>query len=120
MFTYVIGRIVMDKLTIVALINALEAEVNNGGLDQFFYNSAGDNTAEIIQALEAIGAARMAEIVKRAAAKFPSGMPPKDRFARQDILLEISPNGEAFEELDGEFYGYPDDLAHLLEKFTPS
>ncbi len=110
----------MDQAKIAALIGALEAEVNNGGFDQFFYNSAGDNTAETIQALDAIGAVTMADIVKRAAAKFPHGMPPKDRFARQELLLEISPSAEAFEELDGEFYGYPDDLADLLQRFISS
>jgi hypothetical protein len=98
----------------------MEAEVNNGGFDQFFYNSAGDNTAETIQALETIGAFTMADILKRAVAKFPGGMPPKDRFARQEILLQISPDAEAFEELDGEFCGYPDDLADLLARHSCS
>ena len=107
----------MPKSEIVRLIQDLEAEVNNGGLDQFFYNSSGDDTAETIQALEAIGAAAMADILRRAAAKFPGKMPPKDRYKRQEVLLQISPEGEAFEELDGEFYGYPDDLAELLAEF---
>ena len=65
---------------LVDLIGALEREVNNGGFHQYFYNSAGDRTAETIQALEIVGAFRMADIVKRAAQMFPSGMPPKDRF----------------------------------------
>jgi hypothetical protein len=63
----------------------LEDEVNNGGFHQFFYNDAGNNTLQTIQALEAVGAAKIAAIVKRAA-MFPGGMPPKDRFARQDVL----------------------------------
>jgi hypothetical protein len=107
----------MDQSRVAALINALEGEVNNGGLDQFFYNSAGDNTAETIEALEVVGALAMADILKRAAAKFPGGMPPKYRYERQGILLQISPDAEAFEELDGEFYGYPDDLTQLLATF---
>lgn len=107
----------MDSREITALIHALEDEVNNGGFHQFFYNSAGDNTMETIQALEAIGAVTMADIVKRAAAKFPGEMPPKDRFARQDILLESFPQAAAFRELDEEFYDYPDDLSGLLARF---
>jgi hypothetical protein len=35
-------------------------------------------------------------------------------FARQEVLLQISPDAEALEDVDGEFYGYPDDLADLL------
>ena len=110
----------VDRRQVANLIENMEAEVNNGGFDQLFYNSTGDNTAETIQALETIGAFAMADILKRAAAKFPGGTPPKDRFARQEILLQISPNAEAFEELDGEFYGYPDDLADLLAKHSSS
>jgi hypothetical protein len=107
----------MDTPEVSALIDALEGEVNNGGFHQFFYNSAGDSTAETIRALETIGAAAMAEIVRRAAAMFPGQMPPKDRFLRQDILLENYPNSAAFRELDEEFYRSPDDLTDLLAKF---
>ncbi len=107
----------MDQREVATLIENLEAEINNGGFDQFFYNSAGDNTAEAIQALETIGANRMADIVKRAASKFPGNMPPKDRFVRQELLLDISPNAEAFEDLDAECYGYPDNLSDLLAKY---
>jgi len=84
---------------------------------KFFYNNAGDDTAEIIEALETIGAGKMADIVKRAAFMFPGGMPPKDRFARQDILLDNFPDIKAFESLDDEFYSYPDDLAALLRNY---
>jgi len=107
----------MDTQRVVELIGALEGEVNNGGFHQFFYNNAGDDTAETIKALEAIGAAKMADIVKRAASMFPGGMPPKDRFPRQDILLEKFPHAVAFQELDEEFYGYPDDLRALLTRY---
>lgn len=107
----------MDPQEVVALIGALEDEVNNGGFHQFFYNSAGDNSMETIQALEAVGALTMADIVKRAAAMFPDEMPPKDRFARQDVLLENFPDAAAFRDLDEEFYAYPDDLPRLLSKY---
>ncbi|HEX5413602.1 MAG TPA: DMP19 family protein [Terriglobia bacterium] len=110
----------MDPKQITTLVENLEAEVNNGGFDQFFYNSTGDNTEEAIQALEAIGASSMAEILRRAAGKFPDGMPPKDRVARQDLLLQISPDGHAFEDLDSQFCGYPDDLSGLLAKYVSS
>ena len=48
----------MDSREIQELVEAVEDEVNNGGFHQFFYNNAGDNTEETIQALEAIGATR--------------------------------------------------------------
>jgi hypothetical protein len=41
----------MQKQDIEQLVGLLEAEVNNGGFDQFFFNSASDRTAEIFQRL---------------------------------------------------------------------
>jgi predicted nuclease with RNAse H fold len=45
----------------------------------------------------------MAEIVRKAAQMFPSGMPPMDRFERQGILLKLYPEAIAFRDLDEEF-----------------
>jgi Domain of unknown function (DUF4375) len=107
----------MSPEEIAELVRELEDEVNNGGFDQFFFNSAGDRTMETIYALETIGAVKMASILKRAAGKFPGGSPPRDRYARQDVLLKSFPDAAAFGELDGEFYKYPDDLATLLKEY---
>jgi len=43
------------------LIWDLEAEVNNGGFNQFFFNSAGDRASATPAALRAIGRSRSAE-----------------------------------------------------------
>lgn len=110
----------MSPDEVVDLIDALEGEVNNGGFHQYFYNSAGDMTPEAIRALEIVGAFKMADIVKKAAQMFPSGMPPKDRFDRQAVLLRLYPKAEAFRELDEEFYDYPDKLSDLLTKYRTS
>ena len=108
----------MDREEVARLIELLEGEINNGGFHQFFYNSTGDETAAMIRALKKIGALKTADIVTRAAAKFPRGMPPKDRFKRQDLLLgKVDPEITVFEKLDREFYAYPDDLQGLLEKY---
>ena len=109
----------MSREDVVRLVEVFEGEVNNGGFHQFFYNSAGDETAEIIQALEMIRARKAADIVRRAASKFPGGMPPKDRFARQDLLLDsVDPEIKIFAKLDEEFYSYTDDLQGLLQEYA--
>jgi YD repeat-containing protein len=46
----------MSPNEVLDLVDALEGEVNNGVFHQYFYNSAGNKTAETIQALEIIGA----------------------------------------------------------------
>lgn len=108
---------VMEKDYVVQLVWDLEAEINNGGFDQFFFNSAGDHTGDTISALTAIGALHTSEIVLQAAAKFPNGMPPVDRDQRQDLLEKISPDAEAFESQDRAFLEYKDDLQTLVDAF---
>jgi hypothetical protein len=101
------------------LIRELEAELNNGGFDQFFFNSAGDRTAETIAALEAIGASHTAGIVRKAAARFPGGMPPADRDERQALLSDsVSPDSDAFEDEDAAFLEYRDDLEALAAAYA--
>jgi hypothetical protein len=108
----------MNAQEIAVFVDALEGEVNNGGFHQVFYNYAGDNTVdETIRALATIGATKGADIVKRAAARFPGRTPPKDRSARQDVLIENFPQAAPFATLDQEFYAYPDDLSGLLAKY---
>jgi Domain of unknown function (DUF4375) len=99
---------------VAELVGALEAEINNGGFDQFFFNSAGDKTAETIEALAAIGAHHTANIVRRAASRFPGGMPSPDRDKRQEDLERISPDSDAFEDEDQAFYEYKDNLSELV------
>lgn len=103
----------MEQERVYALVRGLEDEVNGGGFHQFFYNSAGDDTVETIQALETIGANKMADILIRAVARLRDGMAPQERFARQRVLPEPS----TLMDLDMEFYAYPDDLASLLAAY---
>jgi uncharacterized protein DUF4375 len=108
----------MSRDKIARLVELFEGEVNNGGFDQFFYNSLGNETADIIEALETIEASKIADIVKRAAMRFPEGKPPKNRIARGDLLMErVSPNCDAFDDLDREFYACSEELQGFLEKY---
>jgi Domain of unknown function (DUF4375) len=108
------------KSTLVRdLIGELEAEINNGGFAQFFFNAAGDRTAQIVDALEAIGAQHTAGIVRAAVAKFPGGVVPEDRTARQALLLEtVSPGSDAFEVEDAAFLEYRDNLENLVRRYA--
>ncbi len=100
------------------LIEDLEAELNNGGFDQFFFNSAGDRTFETIVALEAIGATHTASIVRAAASKFPGGLPSSDRDVRQEQLESVSPELDAFEAEDEAFLVYTEDLGTLVSIYA--
>jgi uncharacterized protein DUF4375 len=94
-----------------ACVWQLEAEVNNGGFHQYYFNSAGDFALDTAEALDAIGAPHTAQIVRDANSVFPDG-PPRDRDARQSALAAISE--DAFAEYDDAFLAYEDDLSSLL------
>jgi hypothetical protein len=83
-----------------------DAEVSNGGFDQYFFNSTGDLAYEAIAGFKRIGAARTAQLLERVLASFPGGPPSRDRDARAEILDEIDEDkrDELFEVLDQEFY----------------
>jgi hypothetical protein len=111
-----------DKLTLseknIVYIEELEREINNGGFDQYFYNSSGDYAMETINALEIIESKIFLNLLKMAVNKFPNGIVPKDRNERQKILLEITEdNEELWNDLDEEFYKYEEDIYKLLIEY---
>jgi len=108
----------MDRLTrgqrTFFLNQNLEREVNNGGFDQFFVNSSGDFAHETIESLEAIGAAKTADILRQAIDAFPGSRVPKDREERITLVTEtVSPNSDRWRGLDERFFAYEDPLTDL-------
>jgi len=97
----------------------LEAEVNNGGFHQFFFNTAGNFTVETVAALDTVGANNAKAILEQAAAVFAPGGPDTERYARQDQLEMLSEAEERrLNDLDARFYEYPDDLSKLLASYV--
>ena len=122
----------MDRLSaaerVFYVAYTLEAEVNNGGFSQFFFNSSGEYSHEIVDAFTAIGAHKTAEICKKAVESF--GVPiPTDRQERFDMLEEYETDkvAELLSMCDGEFYSLDEDLCRLeydyimahRDEFTP-
>lgn len=92
----------------------LEREINNGGFNQYFYNSSGDYAHETLTSLQAIGANKTADILRQAIDQFPNSIVPKDRQERQNVLGQIEAKAnEEWEHLDQKFYAYEDDLNEL-------
>ncbi|WP_445365041.1 DMP19 family protein [Microbulbifer sp. ANSA001] len=97
----------------------LEAEVNNGGFNQFFWNSAGDISIETVASLHKIGASKTASIVEAANANFGEMGPPKDREVRQQELEALEESGVLkLDSLDSDFYKYPNDLEELMYAYA--
>jgi hypothetical protein len=97
----------------------LEADVNNGGFDQYFFNSAGDHALIAPNALQAIGALQAAAIVEAANAVFGPAGPPRDRDERQRALEALGDDRTLlFEPVDQRFFAYPDDIQGLLATYV--
>lgn len=107
----------MERLLVA--IWGLEADVNNGGFDQYYFNSYGDFAAETPSLLRTIGAHQAANLVERANSAFGHEGPPTDRDERQEALECLAEDAAAdWEALDNQFIAYPDDLAALLTEYV--
>ena len=103
-----------DKQKLFYLNQNLEREINNGGFNQYFCNSSGDNAHETILSLRAICADKTAAILQKAIDQFPDKTVPKDRDERVEIIEQIEETAnEVWEELDKTFFEYEDDLNTL-------
>ncbi len=88
-----------------------EQEINNGGFSQFFFNSSGRFASRSVNSFENIGAAKTAEICKKALSVF-NGEIPFDRKERQELLEELNCD-DLLSDCDNAFYNYEDDLEAL-------
>ncbi len=96
---------------VIFITQTLEQEVNNGGFSQFFYNSSGDFSNELLDAFTQIGAAKTATICKKAISVF-NGKIPLDRTEREELLDNMKIE-TILDKCDDDFYAYEDDLERL-------
>ena len=101
------------------ITQTLEMEVNNGGFSQFFYNSSGNFSNELVGAFTAIGANATAAICQKAISAFGRDI-PVDRDEREEMLDELENDeiDEILEECDSAFFDYEDDLNELNYNFV--
>lgn len=93
------------------ITQTVEQEVNNGGFSQFFFNSSGDFSNEMVEAFTKIGALKTAEICRKALTVF-DGPVPVGREERE-ALLEHLDCDDVFGECDDAFFEYEDNLEEL-------
>jgi len=86
------------------------AEVNNGGHDQFYWNSTGIVWEDALKGFEAIKAFAIVDILKESAKRM-GGSPSKNRNERQDYLDK---HQVVFDDLDDLYYDNQADMMELL------
>lgn len=106
-------KLKLDALTkaerSVALVAIFNAEFENGGVNQFFYNSEGSIAPEIHDALLEIGLERQAAIIRRGIEMFGVSY-PRDTQGRRDTYFG---DGEAAEAFDRKLADLTDELYAL-------
>jgi hypothetical protein len=112
-------RVGIKRLTaterVVVLVSRANFEIELGGLDAFYYNSAGDEAIPTVAALEAVGATEAASALRKANALFPGGSPPRDRekrFAGLEVVREL-PKGPLSSLEDEVSHDDPDMFSRL-------
>jgi hypothetical protein len=101
------------------IVWGLMGEVDNGGFDQFYFNSSGDTAYLAPKALHAIKAFETSEIVSEANSLFPATNPAIEDFLRQYQLENLSvAAARRLDELDNAYYDSTDDIECLLYDFV--
>jgi hypothetical protein len=109
----------LDELTtaqkIVFFVSNLEKELNNGGFNQFYWNTSGDYVSETVEALKSIGANKAITIIEKANSVWRDSNVPKTQDERQQIFLEIEATAEdIWDNCDQEYLQYEQDITKLL------
>jgi hypothetical protein len=97
----------------------LEMEVNNGGFEQYFFNSAGDRAHAVVASLEAIGARATADLARRALSVFDRSAPSADREERWRQMDAWSrADLDLLRALDTKFLDSREDLGALMTAYA--
>jgi hypothetical protein len=108
------ARITQTERRLIAVF-WLWGEVYNGGFDQYFFNSSGNDWEAALEGLKEMGVLGAAALLERAAAAFPGGKPPADRQQRVQAMVKVRKQSEGvWEQCDTEFYALKEDLSDLM------
>lgn len=100
----------------------VEAEVNNGGFNQYFWNSSGAFARDAVAGFDLIGLPRLARLLERAIAIREEDAPKIKRFKARDTLEAFSESYDdnRLNELDREFAALEADISVTRIRFIRS
>jgi hypothetical protein len=112
-----------DKLgkpeQVVVCVYQLEAEVNRGGFEDYYFNPSGNLSQEAVAALETIRATRTAQLLRTMNQLFGPTGPPADPAKRRERLSALGAAAtNKMDDADQQFYKDEDKLEDLLAAFV--
>jgi hypothetical protein len=102
--------------TVAVGIWMMDAEVNNGGLDQYYANSRGLLAQATVGALHEVGAHETASILEAANKDVPRLPLPENRDERYEMLDQVAEYSR-FRSLENEYYEQREDRIALLAAY---
>lgn len=100
----------------IIYIDIFENHTTNGGFEEFFWNSSGKFSHEILEAYEKIGAVNTANIIYTSFTLFGEIPIPKNINLRRELLTVLKK--DIWKDLNNEFYKNKDDIPVLILKFV--
>jgi len=98
-------------------VGLLDGEVNNGGFDQYFYNSSSDYYLDAVAGLEELGATKSLELLLRAK-QIVFGFRDVPTYTAQRRQTTTSDSQlSRLDPLDRQFWADPDGLVERVEAF---
>ena len=102
----------------VYAIVEVDGEINNGGFDQLFWNSAGSLYGDALAGARAANARPALAVLRQAASLFPDARVPRGRARRQHELDALTPAAHArLGRLDERWYATDAELDHALRGY---
>lgn len=96
-----------------------DAEINNGGLAQYFVNSSGDHWRDAVSGFKTMGFKERLSIVNEAIALFGGDGPSTDRAIRQKQLSKLYKRDDAiFDALDSRYYKSQEVVEVIASRFV--
>jgi hypothetical protein len=96
----------------------LVAEVNNGGLAQYLFNSHGGEGLLAIEGLHQMGASELADELRAALAALPGGRPAATQDERQAQIDALDADAGILERFDQALYDAAGHLNDLMVAFA--
>lgn len=107
-----------DAHRLVLVLGGLEAEIANGGFEQYLINSAGDRAHLVLDALDCIDAPAARRIVADAFRPFGRSGPPCDRGLRIRAVQAAAPKQRAaWDRLSTRFFTAGECLAQRVDEY---
>jgi HEAT repeat protein len=100
-------------------VSMCDAEINNGGLAQYFVNSSGDRWHDALAGFKAMGFQQRLAVLNEAVAKFGGAGPSTDRSIRQDQLSRLYKRDDSiFDALDNRYYESSEVVGVFASRFV--